>query len=327
MSFSFVRGDALHDPLHVVTAIINPQRWRSRVKLYERFALHMAESGANLCTVEVAYGDRDFAVTTADNPNHLQIRTRQELWHKENALNLLVERLPSDWQYLAWVDADIRFGRADWVDETLHALQHNKIVQLWEDAFDTYPNGTTYQSHKSFAWCYHNDIPETTRRDSYGPGQKGWRYYHHPGFAWAIRRDTFRDMGRFLDWALLGSGDYHMATAWVGRDDYTMKTKLHPDYIRLLKLWRERAARVVEGSIGWVPGTILHGWHGAKIKRGYRSRIDVLADYQFSPIADVCMDEHGLYQLAITHTRRGQRLRDNMARYFRDRDEDGCPPA
>jgi len=39
------------------------------------------------------------------------------------------------------------------------------------------------------------------------------------------------------------------------------------------------------------------------------------------------MDEHGLYQLAITHTRRGQRLRDNMARYFRDRDEDGCPPA
>lgn len=41
MSFSFVRGDALHDPLHVVTAIINPQRWRSRVKLYERFALHV----------------------------------------------------------------------------------------------------------------------------------------------------------------------------------------------------------------------------------------------------------------------------------------------
>jgi hypothetical protein len=46
------------DLLHVVTAISNPIRWRSRHMLYRNFERHMLESGVQLTVVECAYGDR-----------------------------------------------------------------------------------------------------------------------------------------------------------------------------------------------------------------------------------------------------------------------------
>lgn len=44
--------------LCVVTCISNPVRFASRYKLYQRFASEMAAAGANLLTVEAAFGDR-----------------------------------------------------------------------------------------------------------------------------------------------------------------------------------------------------------------------------------------------------------------------------
>src|SRR5437867_111536 len=132
----FERPDQVEHPLYVLTSVFNSPRWRSRWKLYEDFAALVARSGAVLYTVEVAFGARQFVVTDAHNERHLQLRTRDELWIKENALNLLVQRLPSDWAYCAWLDADVSFLRSDWANETLHQLQHYDVVQLWTDALD-----------------------------------------------------------------------------------------------------------------------------------------------------------------------------------------------
>jgi hypothetical protein len=78
------------DRLHVVTAIINPQRFRSRYELFWAFEKRVRDAGAILHVAEVAFGGRPFEVTEPANPNHLQLRTNVELWHKENALNLLI---------------------------------------------------------------------------------------------------------------------------------------------------------------------------------------------------------------------------------------------
>src|SRR3954466_3874591 len=110
----FGRPDRLADPLYVVTPVFNACRFRSRWKLYEDFVRMVEHSGAILYTVEVAFGDRDFVVTQPDNPRHLQLRTWHEIWLKEHSINLLVERLPRDWKYCAWVDADVFFSRYDW---------------------------------------------------------------------------------------------------------------------------------------------------------------------------------------------------------------------
>ena len=82
------------DRLHVVTAISNPCRYASRYRLYRAFEKHMADSGAILTTVECAFRDRPFEITEPDNRFHIQVRTNDDLWHKENLLNLGISRLP-----------------------------------------------------------------------------------------------------------------------------------------------------------------------------------------------------------------------------------------
>src|SRR5271166_5960967 len=116
-----------NEKLYVVTAISNPARYHSRYYLYDKFAKHLADSGAQLLTIEAVLGRRLHTVTEPDNPWHIQLQTEHELWHKENMLNIAISRLPADWRYVAWLDADIEFVRKNWVDETLHQLQHFDI--------------------------------------------------------------------------------------------------------------------------------------------------------------------------------------------------------
>src|SRR5437762_3204756 len=134
----FERPDSINSPLRVLTSIFNAMRYRSRWRLYHDFSRYVAGSGIELWTVEVAFGERAFCVTTPDNPHHLQLRVsaRSLLWLKENALNLLVQRLPADWRYVAFCDADVQFARPDWGDEIVHALQVWPVVQAWSEAFD-----------------------------------------------------------------------------------------------------------------------------------------------------------------------------------------------
>jgi hypothetical protein len=300
---------------HVLTVVSNPIRYESRYKLYHRFRRHMEECGIKLWTVEVAFGHREFEVTRSDCEHDLQLRTHGELWHKENALNLLVERLPTDWKSLAWVDADIEFanwrGTKAWYLETLHALQHHRIVQLFQNAVDLGPNHEALQIHQGFAYSYVTGKP------------KGKCYTHwHPGYAWAIRRKAFDAMGGFIDWGILGSGDAHMASAWIGAVQDSVNPAISPEYMKRLLAYQNRCEREVRRDIGYLPGTILHHFHGKKKDRRYTDRWKILTETQFDPDVDIHKDWQGLYQLTDTGTPRSIELRDRIRQYFRARKED-----
>lgn len=128
--------------LYVLTMLENPLRARSRYQNYSNFERMVEESGAILYTAEVALGGRAFEITEASNPAHLQLRTQCEFWHKENALNLLAARLPSNCQYIAVFDADIEFARRDWAQEILHLLQHYDVIQPFSHAQNLGPDDT-----------------------------------------------------------------------------------------------------------------------------------------------------------------------------------------
>src|SRR5439155_23489062 len=184
----------LDDTLHVVTMVSNPVRWRSRYENYWRFHDHVSHSGAILWTVEVAFGDRPFEVTEPDDPHHLQLRTRDELWHKENALNLLIERLPSSAKYIAWVDADVKFARADWVQETLQQLQHFDFVQMFSHAQDLTADYAPGSVMTGFVYNWLHDRSSFDKIASYGAyatyGTYGRAANWHPGYAWPARRSA-----------------------------------------------------------------------------------------------------------------------------------------
>jgi hypothetical protein len=314
----FSRPDRLHDPLYVVTTIFNSPRYRTRWKLYEDFALRVERAGAILYTVEVAFGERDWAVTTPDNPCHLQLRTSNELWLKENAINLGVSRLPADWKYVAWIDADVTFARNDWADETRHLLQHYPIIQMWSEAQDLTPSHTTLGSHLSMAWCEQEGMDRMDRVPQYPYSGRGGPSYWHPGYAWACTRWAWNAFGGLLDFCLLGAADHHMAWSFLGEWEQAINRSLHPRYQEFLMEWGRRADAAIKRNIGCMPGLILHDWHGAKFNRGYKTRNNILIEESYDPSSDIYRDWQGLWQLAD----RSPVLRDRIRTYFRERDED-----
>ena len=65
------------------------------------------------------------------------MRSRHELWHKENIINLTVAaKVPPEAQYIGYLDGDITMSRHDWALEALHQLQHYDAVQLFNTFSD-----------------------------------------------------------------------------------------------------------------------------------------------------------------------------------------------
>lgn len=300
-------------PLHVVTVISNPCRYKSRYRLYKEFAAYVSNSpGTILHTVEASFGQRPHEITSQFQAGHIQVNTSHELWHKENLINIGISRLPADWQYVAWVDADVAFARHDWAAETVHQLQHFPIVQLFSQVQDLAPDHTSLNNRPGFAYGFAHGLP--LHGKTYA---KSW----HPGFAWAARREFINEVGGLIDWAILGAGDYHMACSFIGEVSRSMPDGLSPAYKASLLRWQERAEKYGKHNLGYVPGLLLHHWHGKKADRKYQDRWQILVRNQYDPNTDIKRDSQGLWQLVI-ESERQEKLRDEIRLYFRGRNED-----
>ncbi|HET6184422.1 MAG TPA: hypothetical protein VFA03_12605 [Acetobacteraceae bacterium] len=298
-------------PLHVVTAIANPIRWQSRIRLFHAFAAHMLDSGVDLTVVECAYGERPFELAGTPHVRHVPVRAKTLLWNKENLINIGLARLPEDWRYAAWIDADIAFRKSGWAAETVHALQQYDVVQPWSDCYDLGPNDEHLEAHRSFCRLVHEDRPIVPS------GQAGYTFAH-PGYAWAATRRALNLLGGLIETAVLGAGDHHMALALIGRVRESVPGGISAAYLRPLLNWQARAEQHIAGNIGYVPGTIEHGWHGAKAKRAYVDRWSILTRNAFDPDTDVMRNTWGVMELAGNKPR----LRHEIDRYFRSRAED-----
>ena len=121
------------DLLHVVAVYSNPRRYLSREQLARLFIAHMIASGVRLTFVEHAFGERAFAFDPVQAVRGgwtlVQVRggANQELWIKEALQKVGIRHLPANWEYLALIDADITFAKADWASETVHMLQHHRL--------------------------------------------------------------------------------------------------------------------------------------------------------------------------------------------------------
>jgi hypothetical protein len=327
------------DRLYVVTAISNPCRYRARYNLYRAFEKHCADGGAILYTVEMAFGGRPFEITDACNPRHVQVRGDNELWHKENLLNIGISRLPAEAKYIAWIDADIEFARPDWAQETLHQLQHYAMVQMFSHSVDLGPDAQPVDSaiswmeslRKGLAFQGTKSVAAGAVSAGSGPisgavelhGKTGWpRGSWHSGLAWAARRSALDAVGGLIDFAILGSADRNMAAGLFGFMQDTIDPSFSREYRRWLLDWQDRAERHVRRNVGQVDGTVMHYWHGQKTNRKYTERWKILSKYQFNPRTDIKRDAQSLWQLEDHHDLRSIGLRDALRGYFRQRNED-----
>lgn len=316
----------------VITIISNPMMYRRRYELYRKFARMCAAAGVRLITVEQAFGARPFMVTEENNLNHVQVRTVEVLWHKENMVNIGVSHMRQIYPHItkvAWVDADCApatMTPQDWFLDTIHALDHYEFVQMWEHLIDLGPAGQPISKPlPSFMACYAAagfTIPKGRNVRHTLAGHSGMISFGRPGLAWAANIDALDKVGGLIDFCILGSGDWHMAHGLVGGMlQWNGEFSRLSAYSRKLLHWQERAERHIKRDVGFVRATLFHEFHGKKVDRRYGDRGHILIRNCYNPNADIKYDSQGLLQLE-TYSARQIRLRDQIRGYFSARNED-----
>ena len=288
-------------PLYLITCVFNPRRFHSRIKLYKRFVDWVTKAGVKLLTVEIAFGERDWDVTEASNPWHVRLRTKQEIWHKERALNLGLQRLTQlepHWKYVAWIDADIKIARDDWPTEIPELLQHYALIQLFGECRSLGPD------HHALEHCTRM-ISVTREYASMGdrlfvPAPPG-KYQPavatgHPGLGWAFRRDELNDIGGWLDICANGSGDTHMANCFMGEPIRAVPKEVSPGFRGAIERYGELCDKYVRKNVSYMPGAVDHYFHGRSRERGYEERHRILIQYQFDPTTDLILADSGLHR-------------------------------
>lgn len=282
---------------YVVTTVFNPFNFESRTRLYEQFRQHIHASGAELFTVEIAFGGHDFKVTSPADEMNLQLRTDTVLWHKERALNLGIQRLRHivhDAQFIGWFDADITFANEDWANESVHQLMHHHVIQPFSEAINLNKNGEyMWNCASSFAHFIHS-----RGFHQHPPIPVSYTHRGHPGLAWAATAAALDKLGGLYDTSISGSADTVMSNALKG--DWTVYLPAPPSQgmIDSMKRWAARCDKFIKTNIGYTRGAVLHHWHGKSDNRGYDKRWSILSFHQFDPTEDLIVGSNGLYQWA-----------------------------
>lgn len=305
-----LRTDTLvEDKLHVIAVLSNYCNYKRRLNLFREFIERMEKNqNVNLYIVELAYGNQDYKVTESNNPMHLQLRSNSLIFHKENMINLGVQKLlPQEWKAMAWIDADIEFMDPNWATDTLKTLTKFDVVQLFYKCDFLDQNCNVSQEFYSYGSKYCNG-------DRFEHG-KGY-YYWHSGFAWACRRDFYDLTNGLYDKGILGSGDYIMSQVYLGRianADKTLK-----GFENDIKKYGE-PLKNYDVKVGYIKSTIRHFFHGQRVNRKYVERNVILKDNKYNPDVHLCYDSNGVLEYTEFVT---DSFKNGIINYFVERNED-----
>ena len=298
----------IDDILHVVCVISNVHEFKRRWQLMRDFIDRMKEyDNIKLYVVELAYGEQEFVITDPTNSQHLQLRTKHALWHKENMINVGVKKLlPTNWKAMAWIDGDIEFENPNWPMDTLKVLSEFDLVQLFTSAYDLNENNEAMSVWQSYGYKFCNG-----ERFKHTRGINYW----HSGYAWACRREFYDSIGGLYEKGIIGSGDYVMTQGFVGniacgdRSLYGFKKDIE----------RYNANLKEDIKIGYIPCNILHYFHGSKKNRKYVERNQILIRHKYDPVKHLAYDSNGIL---IPSPNMCQDFVTEIRNYFGERNED-----
>lgn len=306
----------IEDDLHIIVVYSNPMKFKRRRVLFDEFMERLIheENHIQLYVIELSYYDEDSYNLVSkhshhSNVHHLHVRSKDIMWHKENMINVAVERLlPSDYKAFAWIDSDIEFENLNWVDDTLKLLNgYCDILQLFSHCCDLNADQHTMHIHSSFGYNYHK---------KYAYSNKGGGFdYFHPGYAWAMTRHAYEYIGGLFDKSIIGSGDYIMCSCLIGNGDVVNIT---PEFKKEVLIY-EKNMRFLR--IAYVPGVIRHHFHGTKQNRNYINRNQILVKYRFDPSIHLLKNNEGIYEFTNSVP---QNMKDEIIHYFMSRKEDEC---
>lgn len=299
--------------LAIVTCYFNSENYETKLNNYLAFKSNLTRIGLPCFTVECTFGEGLFVL----EGDVLRVQARDVMWQKERLLNLAIQALPGRFTKVAWLDCDLLFQDDDWAQNTSRLLDKCTVVQPFKWVVRLPRGHTSYlgagEKWKSFGAVYKKDKKALLggRFDAHG----------HTGFAWAARREVLAEHGLY-DACIAGSGDHMIAHAVCGDHRSICIDRIigrNSAYRRSFEDWAMRIASATQGRLGYVPGTLLHLWHGDIINRRYVDRNRELEQFSFDPQQDLQLGPTGCWEW----TARTPQLRDWAIRYFSSRREDG----
>lgn len=296
--------------LYVILPYFNYCCFKKRTELFTNFVKEYKNySGVRIVIVEgiVKDASEQLPDLSSDVFMHITIQLEDRIWIKENLINLGIKRIPSDWKYVSWIDADISFLNKNWVFDTLDLLQKSDIVQLFHSAVNMGPEGESIKVEQGFIYMAQKSGEEFKKTSKYST----W----HPGFGWACTRKTYDKIGGLLDIAILGSGDRHMALSLIGKADASYPGNIGLSYKAKVLDFQERCTGLI---VDYVKGTILHHFHGSMVNRKYVDRWNILLENLYNVKNDIYYNDEGVISL----TEKGKRMQPDMDEYFLERNED-----
>lgn len=259
----------------VVSCFYNPQNNPYRLLAFQKW--YHSIKHLNHRIIECLIGNAKSQLP--DSPYIEKMHTDSLLWHKETLINKIVEKLPKEYKYVFWIDADVLFTNNNWLVDSVEELKKNCIVQPFEYCIhleegqlkpnfnvDSYRSKNPVKLHnslwRSFCSNYYLGLSNNENYDIHG----------HVGFAWGARREVLEKCPLY-DKALIGGADHIIAHAAAGHIPHQCIRKSFIDDIEEVEAWSKRFYDVVRGKIGYTKGDLYHIWHGDIKNRQYLQRI------------------------------------------------------
>src|SRR5262249_45599155 len=218
---------------------------------------------------ELCYG-ASHELQAGDADILLQLHGRDSMWQKERLLNIALDRLPADCEYVAWLDCDVVFPSRRWAQDAERLLNRYPLIQLFSRLIHLDPRGgrsTPARGRRTSVTSRWNQ--GTLPADIFSrPGASG-EYRCNSGMAWAGRRDFLARHGLY-DAMILGMGDKVCAAAALGLfadavQGQCMNGQQREHYLQ----WALPFSREIRGRLGCRNGTLWHLWHGDLADRHY----------------------------------------------------------
>ncbi|MDX1412704.1 MAG: hypothetical protein R3293_00850 [Candidatus Promineifilaceae bacterium] len=287
-----------------VTAYFNPSNSPLLLQNLAVFSRQIRLQGLNLLIVELSFGDAPFQVNDQMADRVVRRHSNTLLWHKERLLNLGVEQLPQVCDKVVWLDGDILFEHASWVTDVAQLLETYVVVQPFDTAC-WLPRG---------AHTITTELPRGLDEGHYMPGMAftlaqsdnrrrllvDYQLHGHTGFAWAARRSLLQ-RHQLYDRHILGGGDMVIAHSLFGDNDFWRGRHFYCRYLTKKELaviaaWGRPLYEDINGSVFFVPGRVLHLWHGGIAGRSYLERLQILKENDYDPLRDIELDEAGCWR-------------------------------
>ena len=218
--------------------------------------------------------------------------TAAPIWQKERLLNLAIRNLPASVEKVIWIDGDLLVDSPMWATDISAALDKWPVIQPWTEASFQGPAGEPIagpMGHKTVPSVpFANDCRLTlAMATGETAAPSGLPTNAWPGFCWAVRRDVLESIGGLYEYDLSGPNDVLMSLAFYGDFNNFFLMRYNGEFKRNFQPWAERAYKIVQGNVGYVPATLTHLWHGPFDQRKYLQRTVQLYAAGYDPARDV----------------------------------------